>query len=127
MGPPQVLLDPPLPGEPPLFSSEAELAAEIAMHELRGVPPAQQRLLTLARRVRLDPTTIPANHLNQEFSRLLHELHAALAFKVRAGGRRAGRATCDGAGGANARIVRDGWNSRAYGSGGAGARIAGDG
>jgi len=77
-----ILLDPPLPGDPLFFASEAELAAEIATEERRGVAPTQQRLFSLARRLRLDPATIPANRLNQQFSRILHEMHAALAFKV---------------------------------------------
>ena len=78
-----VLLDPPLPGDPTLLASEAELADAIAPLEMRGIAPERATLLSLVRRVRLDVANVAPNQLNQQFSRAIHELDAALAIKVR--------------------------------------------
>ena len=45
--------------------------------------PCSSTTVCLLRRHKLDLASIPPNHLNQHFSKLLHGLHATLAFKLR--------------------------------------------
>ena len=96
-----VLLDPPPPAGIAVFASEGELREVLgdSPPQQQARPPAarpiparphaatckpqQQHTLSLLRRVRVDASAIQPNRLNQQFSRVFHEMHAAIAFKVR--------------------------------------------
>ena len=81
-----VLLDPPLPRQRqlPLFASEAELRRALTSRPQRHMAAhVTSHVLELLRRVNLDVASVAPNHLNQQFSRLFHDLDATLAFKVR--------------------------------------------